>query len=110
MTRPSWFISKLRTLSCEHYTELASQSLDRPLSLKEKFSFKLHHAICMVCRRYNRQINLIQRAALKLSEKEAQLEKEADISDITLSREAKEKIIAETRKELESKNKDFDKS
>jgi len=108
MTRRSWFISKLRTLSCEHYTELASQSMDRPLSVKEKLSFRLHHAICMVCRRYNRQINLIQRAAIRLSEREAQLEKQAESSDITLSEEAKEKIISETTKEIKSNNKDFD--
>jgi len=102
MTRRSWFISKLRTLSCEHYTELASQSLDRPLNLKEKFFFRLHHAVCMVCRRYNRQINLIQRSAVKLSEREAQIKTKSEGS---LSKEAKEKIIAEIHKETESNGK-----
>ena len=49
--------------SCEHYSELASRRLVEPIPWYQVPFFWLHHMICMVCRRYGRQIKAIQDAA-----------------------------------------------
>ncbi|MDC0357389.1 hypothetical protein OAO01_01110 [Oligoflexia bacterium] len=52
--------------SCRRYTKLASHSLDEELSRSESFFMRFHHIICTVCRRYRRQINLIEAAGRSL--------------------------------------------
>jgi len=80
----------LRSFTCQHYTELASKALDRPLSLSERLSFKLHHVICMVCRRYNRQLNLIHRASNDIAQEETD---QIPLDHLKLSNEAKQRLI-----------------
>jgi hypothetical protein len=64
---------KLRYLvsffSCRRYTELASRRLDHELGCSERRVFWFHHYWCMVCRRFNRQITLINRAARQWEER-----------------------------------------
>ncbi len=50
-------------LSCKHFSELASKKLDQPLTTWEKFFFRSHYLICLVCRRFFRQMNTIDSAA-----------------------------------------------
>ena len=50
-------------LSCEEYSKLASKKLDAKLTLWESFAYRFHHLMCMVCRRFNRQIIAINTAA-----------------------------------------------
>jgi hypothetical protein len=54
-------------LSCRKASELASRSLDRPLTAGERITLTLHLAICGICRRYRRQIMFISRAAREMS-------------------------------------------
>ena len=45
--------------SCREVARLASESLDRPLSGRERLAMRLHFAICYLCRRYARQTALL---------------------------------------------------
>lgn len=45
-----------RQLSCRHITDLGIQSIDRPLSIKEKIRYGVHIMICSLCRKFMRQI------------------------------------------------------
>lgn len=71
-------------LSCKRHTELASHSLDRKLTAKEKIQYYIHHLICIMCRRFERQLRVIQGAAKILCDEPAQNE--------CLSDEAKNRI------------------
>ena len=53
-------------ITCEHYTQLASRSLDEPLSARDKFAFWVHHIICTFCRRFYRQLRLVDQAGAEI--------------------------------------------
>ena len=55
-------------ISCREYSRLASKRLDEKLSVFESVCYWFHHGICMVCRRFNRQIHLIDKAGASLAE------------------------------------------
>jgi len=55
-------------LSCKEVSELASESLDRPLTAGERLRMGLHLALCGLCRRYRRQIRFLHRAARRLDD------------------------------------------
>ncbi len=48
--------------NCDELTQLASESLDRRLSLKERILIRLHLGMCVLCRRYHRQLRVIHEA------------------------------------------------
>jgi predicted anti-sigma-YlaC factor YlaD len=43
-------------LNCKQTSQLVSQSLDRRLTLQERFAVKVHLWICKYCRRFSRQL------------------------------------------------------
>jgi hypothetical protein len=47
-------------LSCKQVSELVSQSLDRPLTRRQRIAVRLHLLVCIACARFKRQIVLIQ--------------------------------------------------
>lgn len=51
---------RLIGLRCKHATRLISQSMERPLTRGEKISLGLHLFVCKWCRRYQKQLRLIQ--------------------------------------------------
>lgn len=51
-------------LSCKQASQIISQSLDRPLTMRERFALKLHLLICKYCKRFSQQIHSI-RVAVK---------------------------------------------
>jgi hypothetical protein len=53
-------------LDCKQASQIISQSLDRPLTMRERFALKLHILICRYCKQFSQQIQTI-RVALKLS-------------------------------------------
>ena len=53
----------LSLLSCEEYSKLASKKLDEPLTKWESITYSFHKIMCMVCRRFERQILAINGAA-----------------------------------------------
>jgi len=51
-------------LSCKQASQLISQSLDHPLTLRERFALKLHLLICKFCKRFSQQVQTL-RVAIK---------------------------------------------
>ena len=47
-------------LSCKQASELVSQALDRPLSIRERWSVRFHLFICRACTRFSRQLAFMQ--------------------------------------------------
>lgn len=69
--------------------ELISQSMERPLTLRERVLLKPHLWVCMWCERYLEHLQLM-RNALRVQENEND---EAEVSPTTrLSDEARERI------------------
>ena len=46
-------------LSCKDIAKLASEGLDRKLSLRERISLRVHTTLCSACRAYRRQIKAL---------------------------------------------------
>ncbi|MDX2186428.1 MAG: zf-HC2 domain-containing protein [Opitutaceae bacterium] len=51
--------------SCEAVAKLASASLDRPLSLRERMAVRVHLPLCEACKRYTGQLRLLHELAPK---------------------------------------------
>ncbi len=49
-------------LNCRQTSQLLSQSLDRPLSFRERLSLRLHLLMCGACRRFAKQLRFLRRA------------------------------------------------
>ena len=47
-------------LNCNQTTQLVSQSLDRRLTLSERFALQLHLMLCKFCKRFSQQIQIMQ--------------------------------------------------
>jgi predicted anti-sigma-YlaC factor YlaD len=46
-------------LDCRQASQLISQSLDRPLTLRERFVLKLHLFICEFCRQFRQHMQTL---------------------------------------------------
>jgi hypothetical protein len=46
-------------LNCNQTTQLVSQSLDRRLTLSERFALQLHLMLCKFCKRFSQQIQIM---------------------------------------------------
>lgn len=57
-----------RLPACDEVTRMASDRLERNLTLRERVQFSLHLTVCGLCRRYADQVRLIQEASRRLSE------------------------------------------
>jgi hypothetical protein len=78
----------LRTLpTCQQTVEKISQSMERPLSLQERFKVKLHLWICAWCQWYLEHLQLIRSAARAKSDEALET-----VTGVTLSDEARERI------------------
>lgn len=53
-------------MNCQQTSRLLSQSLDRPLSFKERLALRLHLLLCGACRRFARQLRFLSRTAAGL--------------------------------------------
>lgn len=73
-------------MNCQQTSQLLSQSLDRPLSLKERMGLRLHLLMCGACQRFARQLRFLSRAAAGLETR--------DLADqrVTLGEPARERI------------------
>ncbi len=72
-------------MTCKEVSQLASESLDRRLTLFEGLTLRLHLFQCDMCSRYVRQLKFLQRACA-----EADDEKLTDAAE--LADEARERI------------------
>ena len=55
-------------LSCKRVAQLASESLDRSLTLQERVLLRFHLLFCKFCSRYVRQLKFVQRACARVDE------------------------------------------
>jgi hypothetical protein len=55
-------------LNCKEATKLASQSLDRELSFRERVGIKIHYILCRACRSFLKQIRFLRLASQLLDE------------------------------------------
>jgi hypothetical protein len=53
-------------LNCKDASQLISQSLEQPLTMRERFALNLHLLICKYCKRFSQQLHTIG-VALKLT-------------------------------------------
>lgn len=53
-----WFAGKLPP--CSEIIRLSSESMDRPLSRRERTQMWLHFKICIWCQRYEKQIHFLR--------------------------------------------------
>ncbi len=73
-------------LNCKEVTQLASESLDRKLTLKERIGLRFHLMMCKLCTRYVRQLKFMHQASSGMDENHV---KE---SDTQLSETARDRI------------------
>jgi hypothetical protein len=72
--------------NCKQASELVSQSLDRPLTITERMSVRIHLLICKACARFGRQLAIMQVTIKKFI---ADTEQNAELN---LSPDAKERM------------------
>jgi hypothetical protein len=75
--------------SCEEVTRLVSESLDRPLPLRKRIGLRLHFTICVLCRRYGKQLRFITDAVRSHPER---VDGHEQTGTPTLSAEAHERM------------------
>ncbi|MDO8370086.1 MAG: zf-HC2 domain-containing protein [Candidatus Nitrotoga sp.] len=56
-------------LNCKQNSELLSQSLDRPITFREKMAMRMHLMMCRGCRSCEKQLAFIRKAAREFSQK-----------------------------------------
>jgi len=49
-------------LTCKDASRLISERQERPLGVRERWSLRFHLLMCVYCRRFARQVELIRRA------------------------------------------------
>ena len=78
----------LRTLpTCQQAVQTISQSMERPLSFRERINLKLHLWICAWCQWYMEQLHVIRETARAKADEPPEF-----ISSATLTSEARERI------------------
>ena len=80
-----WLLRRLPT--CKQTVEVISQSLERPLSLRERVLLKLHLWVCLWCLWYLEHLQIMRDAMRANAAETAEID-----SAITLSAEARERI------------------
>jgi len=55
-------------LNCREVTQLASEALDRKLSLKERIGLRFHLMMCKLCTRYVRQLKFMHQVSSGMDE------------------------------------------
>lgn len=80
-----WLLRRLP--ACKQTVETISQSMERRLTLNERFKLKLHLWICVWCQWYLEHLHLIRQTSRAQTEKTPEL-----LTSATLSNEARERI------------------
>lgn len=82
-----FFLRRLPT--CRQTVTVISQSLERPLSLRERVTTKLHLWVCIWCVRYLEQLQLMRDTLRACGSK---LPEDEEASTASLSAEARERM------------------
>ena len=81
------------TPTCAEMSRLSSQSIEQPASLGLRFKMWLHFLICAWCKRYQKHLQFLHRAAPRLND---ELDK---ASNRSLSDEAKQRMKQRLRQD-----------
>ncbi len=81
--------------SCREYTQRVCHDLDGTLAWNKRPGLWFHHMLCMMCRRANRQLRVVQLALEGLKERG---EEDFLDSSVSLSSDRRERIRDEMRK------------
>lgn len=57
-------------LDCRNATGLMSEARERPLTARERLALRLHWALCSACRRFNRQLDVLQDAMRRFARRD----------------------------------------
>lgn len=77
-------------LSCKEATKLISESLDKPLSFRQRVWVTVHVLMCRFCSRYQRQLALMRLALNRLAKDEGDVLD--TMSEDSLRPEARERM------------------
>ena len=80
-----WLLRRLP--ACQQTVETISQSMERPLTLGERFKLKLHLWICVWCQWYLEHLHLIRQTSRAQADKSPEM-----LTTATLSNEARDRI------------------
>lgn len=80
-----WLLRRLP--ACQQTVETISQSMERQLTLGERFKLKLHLWICVWCQWYLEHLHLIRQTSRAQADKSPET-----LTSATLSTEARERI------------------
>ena len=86
---------RLLNMPCEGMTRVASESLDRDLSLLEAVVLRSHLIYCSACRRYFRQLRFVRSEFRRLTRL---VDRAESLPEPRLSDEARERIKCELRR------------
>ena len=86
------FSNFFSNFTCKYYSELVSKSIDTKLSTKESIYLKLHHVLCLLCRRCKTQIDTIEKACCSMAKENELIPNSKKESSRKLSEECKNKI------------------
>jgi hypothetical protein len=75
--------------SCKEVSRLVSESMDRELPFRQRFSMRLHLLMCSLCSRFRRQLAFLREAAHAFGEGEEEGEQPANLQ---LSPQARARI------------------
>jgi hypothetical protein len=75
-------------LTCKEASVLATKAMDGKLTFRERVGFRLHVAMCGLCRRYVRDMKRLRETVRSASQIEFKLLPES----VTLSRSSRERI------------------
>lgn len=53
---------RILSMTCDEATHLASQSLDRELSCRQRLALRVHVLYCVGCRRFQAQLRVLRQA------------------------------------------------
>ena len=74
-------------MNCKQASQVISQSLDRKLSLRERFALKFHLLICNACKHFNQQLLAMRTSFKKLN---ASIENDTNIQ---MPSETKQRLL-----------------
>ena len=71
-------------LTCKETTQLASESLDRKLTLRERLALRLHCIMCDMCTPYSRRLKFLRRVCADADDE--QLTGTTELTDVARAR------------------------
>ncbi len=79
----------MNIFSCKQASQMVSESMDRPLRLRERVTLRMHLLMCSFCTRFVRQMRVLRRAVVQLGQATPE---SSVLPQVSLSTEARARI------------------